>query len=56
MQFLDNPLFHWIQNIVKLTVSLQSHTTTTTALLTQVSIRATRFCYQKPFSSSFFPP
>ena len=51
IQFLDNPLFHHIQNKVKLTFSLQSHTTTTTALLTQVSIRATCFCQQKPFSS-----
>ena len=38
IQFLDNPLSHQIQNTVKLTF-LQSHTTTTTALLTQVSIR-----------------
>ena len=44
IQFLDNPLSHRIQNTVKLTFSLQSHTTTTTALLTQVSIRAARFC------------
>ena len=40
---LDNPFFHHIQNKVKLTFSLQSHTTTTTALLTQVSIRAAYF-------------
>ena len=39
IQFLDN-LSHQLQNTVKLTFSLQSHTTTTTALLTQVSIRA----------------
>ena len=51
IQFLDNTLSHQIQNTVKLTFSLQSHTTTTTALLTQVSIRAVRFCQQKPFSS-----
>ena len=44
IQFLDNPLSHQIQNTVKLTFSLQSHTTTTTALLTQVSIQAARFC------------
>ena len=44
-------LFHQIQNTVKLTFSLNSHTTTTTALLTQVSIQAARFCWQKPFSS-----
>ena len=44
IQFLDNLLSHQIQNTVKLTFSLQSHTTTTTALLTQVSIRAARFC------------
>ena len=44
IQFLDNPLSHQIQNTVKLTLSLQSHTTPTTALLTRVSIRATRFC------------
>ena len=56
IQFLDNPLFHQIQNTVKLTFSLQSHTTTTTALLTQVSIRAARFCYQKPFSSFILSP
>ena len=31
---LDNLLSHQIQNTVKLTLSLQSHTTTTTALLT----------------------
>ena len=43
IQFLDNPFSHQIQNTVKLTF-LQSRTTTTTALLTQVSIRATRFC------------
>ena len=43
MQFLDNPLSHQIQNTVKLTFSLQSHTTTTTALLTQVSIRVACF-------------
>ena len=41
---LANPLFQQTQNTVKLTFSLQSHTTTTTALLTQVSIRAARFC------------
>ena len=34
IQILDNLLSHQIQNTVKLTVSLQSHTTTTTALLT----------------------
>ena len=44
IQFLDNPLSHQIQNTVKLTFSLQSHTTTATAFLTQVSIRAARFC------------
>ena len=44
IQFLDNPLSHQIQNTVKLTFSLHSHTTTTTSLLTQVSIRAARFC------------
>ena len=47
IQFLNNPLSHQIQNTVntvKLTFSLQSHTTTTTALLTQVSIQAARFC------------
>ena len=44
LQFLDNPLSHQIQNTVKLAFSLQSHTTTTTALVTQVSIRAARFC------------
>ena len=44
LQFLDNLLSHQIQNTVKLTFSLLSHTTTTTALLTQVSIRAARFC------------
>ena len=44
IQFLDNLLSHQIQNTVKPTFSLQSHTTTTTALLTQVSIRAARFC------------
>ena len=44
IQFLDNLLYHLIQNTVKLTFSLQSHTTTTSALLTQVSIRAARFC------------
>ena len=44
IQFLDNPFSHQIQNTVKLTFSLQSHTTTTTALLTQVSIWAARFC------------
>ena len=44
IQFLDNLLSHQIQNTVKLTFSLQSHTTTTTALLTQVSIRAVHFC------------
>ena len=44
IQFLDNPLSHQIQNTVKLTFSLQSHTTTTTALLTQISIRAACFC------------
>ena len=43
IQFLDNPLSHEIQNTVKLTFSLHSHTTTTTALLTQVSIQAARF-------------
>ena len=37
-------LFHQVQNTVKLTFYLQSHTTTTTALLTQVSIRAACFC------------
>ena len=40
---LDNPLSHQIQSTVKLTF-VQSHTTATTALLTQVSIWATRFC------------
>ena len=44
IQFLNNPLSYQIQNTVKLTFSLQSHSTTTTALLTQVSIRAARFC------------
>ena len=44
IQFLDNSLSHQIQNTVKLTFSIQSHTTTATALLTQVSIRAARFC------------
>ena len=47
LQFLNNPLFHQIQNTVKLAFCLQSHTATTTALLTQVSIRAARFCQQK---------
>ena len=44
IQFLDNLLSHQIQNTVKLTFSLKSHTTTTTVILTQVSIRATCFC------------
>ena len=51
LQFLNNPLFHQIQNTVKLTFCLQSHTATTTALLTQVSIQVSGFCQQKPFSS-----
>ena len=51
LQFLKNPLFHQIQNTVKLTFCLQSHTATTTALLMQVSIQAACFCQQKPFSS-----
>ena len=38
IQFLDNPLSHQIQNAVKLTFSLQSHTTTTTALLFHIII------------------
>ena len=38
IQFLDNLLSHQIQNTLKFTFSLESHTTTTTALLTQVSI------------------
>ena len=54
LQFLNNPLFHQIQNTVKLTFCLQSHTATTTALLTQVSIRAAHFCQQKPFSSYMY--
>ena len=44
LQLLNNQLFHQIQNTVKLTFCLQSDTATTTALLTQVSIRAARFC------------
>ena len=51
LQFLNNPLFHQIKNRVKLMFCLQSHTATTTALFTQVSIWAARFCQQKPFSS-----
>ena len=53
LQFLNNQLFHQIQNTVKLTFCLQLHAATTTAfkLLTQVSTRAARFCQQKPFSS-----
>ena len=43
IQFLDNP-FPIKCNTVKLTFSIQSHTTTTTASLTEVSIRAARFC------------
>ena len=43
-RYLDNPLSHQIQNTVKLTLYLQFHTTTTTDLITQVSIRATCFC------------
>ena len=49
LQFLNNPLFYQIQNTVKLTFCLQSHTATTAALLAQVSIRAARFCQQKLF-------
>ena len=49
IQFLDNPLSHQIQNTVKLTFSLQSPTTTTTALLTQVSIRAAHFVSKNLF-------
>ena len=48
LQFLNNPLFHQMQNTVKLTFCLQSHTATT-ALVTQVSIRATRFLSAKTF-------
>ena len=43
IQFLHHPLSHQIQSTVKLTFSVQSHPTTTTALLTQISIRAARF-------------
>ena len=39
IQFLDKLLSHKIQNTVKLTFSLQSHTTTTTALLVESLIR-----------------
>ena len=49
LQFLNNPPFHQIQNTVKLMFCLQSHTATTTALLTQVSIRATRFVSKNIF-------
>ena len=51
IQFLDNPLSHQIQNTVKLTFSLQSHTTTSTALLTQVSILLRSFLLAKTFYS-----
>ena len=43
IQFLDNLISHQIKNTVKLSF-LQSHTTITTALLTQFSIWAARFC------------
>ena len=49
MLFLNNPLFHQIQNTVKFTFCLQSHTATTSALLTQVSIWAARFCQRNLF-------
>ena len=48
LQLLNNPLFHKIQNS-KLTLCLHSRTTTTTALITQVSIRAASFLLAKTF-------
>ena len=54
LQSLNNPLFHQMQNTVKLTFCLQSHTATTTALLTHISIRAARFCQQNLFSSCIY--